>query len=292
MEYEFIFVVDGISVDDGESVKILFDKYDAMIASHHGQSILAISRDGENSLAVAQSLIGDLRADLPGIRILRLDADLVGVSDIAARTGRTRQNVAQWVSGERGAFPPAEGAVGRSQVWRWSEVNRWLEGIGLGDGAVRPSRDESLMIDLVISQWLQAMDNGVLAIQLVVQQDDRIADRQAVMNMLTMALQKPGAMEKIQSLPRKDAHRLKIVCAVLLDPLASVLAQIGSDEVSAALAVVSGEGNLHLTMVASMPLPGTVSASSIGLGGDATVGDLVLLQVNGTVDFDTPLSLV
>lgn len=296
MEFEFSFIVDGISVDDDEAVATLYENYDALLLSQGGKSVIVISGEGGDAVQAAHSVIGSLKSTLPQISVLRLDSDLVGVSDIASRVGRTRQNVLQWVNGARTAsddkaFPQPEGTVGRSHVWRWAEVNSWLEALDLGDGVNRPDREQSLIIDLMVLQWLQAMEQGRPAIEALAEQDERAGDRMRVMNLLGEAIQDQAFSDELIKLPRKDMHRLKIVCAVLLDPLSKVIGKLGPNEVSGALAVISDEGELHLTPIAATPLPGTVSAASIGLGADATVGDLVLLQRNGTVRRETPLSL-
>jgi hypothetical protein len=98
-------------------------------------------------------LVTRLTAALPALRVCHLDPDLVGIPDIAQRTGHSRQNVLQWVNGERNGsrrFPAPEGAAGRSLVWRWVDVNGWLTPLGLGDGAVRPTRAETALIDVML----------------------------------------------------------------------------------------------------------------------------------------------
>jgi predicted DNA-binding transcriptional regulator AlpA len=83
----------------------------------------------------------------------RLDPELVGISDIAQRIGHSRQNVQQWVNGERNGsrpFPAPEGCAGRSLVWRWADVNEWLRPLGVSDEAVRPSREEAARIDVML----------------------------------------------------------------------------------------------------------------------------------------------
>ncbi|MGW1237594.1 MULTISPECIES: helix-turn-helix transcriptional regulator [unclassified Streptomyces] len=296
MEFEFSLIVDGISVDDDEAIATLYDNYDALLVCQGGKSVIVISGEGVDAVQAAHAVIGSLKSTLPQVSVLRLDPDLVGISDIAGRVGRTRQNVLQWVNGERvadrgNAFPQPEGIVGRSHVWRWAEVNSWLNSIDLSDGVERPDREQSLIIDLMVLQWLKAMEQGRPAIEALAEQDERAADRLRVMNLLGEAIQDQAFSGELIKLPRKDRHRLKIVCAVLLDPLSKVIEKLGPNELSGALAVISDEGELHLTPIAATPLPGTVSAASIGLGVNATVGDLVLLQRNGTVRRETPLSL-
>ena len=92
---------------------------------------------------------------LPSVTFLYLDRDLVGITEIAKRTGRTRQNVSQWVTAERHSgiahqFPKAEGVVGRARVWLWAEVDAWLRQLGLGDNIPGPTRGEMTDIDYMI----------------------------------------------------------------------------------------------------------------------------------------------
>ncbi|MFC9258632.1 helix-turn-helix transcriptional regulator [Streptomyces hydrogenans] len=294
MEFEYSFIVDGISVNDAEKLEILYENFDALLFSQSGREVLVVTGEGNDAVTAAHAVINSLKKELPQVSILRLDADLVGISDIANRINRTRQNVAQWVAGARsapGSFPTPEGIVGKSQVWRWAEVNEWLEKRSLGDGVRRPSRDEALIIDMIVLQTLKAQQAGRPALEVVAEQDDRFDDRMQVMNVLREAIQHSSFMEGLQALPRRDVHRLKVVCAVLLDPLEKVLAQLAADELSGALAVISSEGQLHVTLIAATQLPGTVPIEKLGLTRQATVGDLVLLQRNGSIERDTPLSL-
>jgi hypothetical protein len=153
-EFEFLFVVDGVSMDDDKAVALLTDDFDAVLSWNCGRYRLAVSSEGRACVDAAVTLAHRLAEALPCIRILHLDHDLVGISDIAQRTGRSRQNVLQWTNGERNGsrpFPAPEGSAGRSPVWRWADVNAWLTplGLGLGDGAARPTRAEAAVIDYV-----------------------------------------------------------------------------------------------------------------------------------------------
>lgn len=152
-DYEFVFVVDGISLDDHAAVGALTDELDAVLSCSHGVHRMTVSGSGPDAVAAAGAVVARARKLAPAMRILRLDPDLVGVSDIAERTGRSRQNVTQWVHGQRrdrAPFPAPEGTVGRSLVWLWSEVNAWLRGIGLDDGENRPTRAEATEIDWLL----------------------------------------------------------------------------------------------------------------------------------------------
>ena len=50
-------------------------------------------------------------------------------------------------------FPLPEGSAGESLVWRWAEVNAWLRPLGLGDQAIRPTREESAFADVALMEW-------------------------------------------------------------------------------------------------------------------------------------------
>lgn len=56
---------------------------------------------------------------------VRLDAktELVIAADIARRLGISKQRVGVLAAGP--GFPEPVGVLGRSQVWRWSSVERW-----------------------------------------------------------------------------------------------------------------------------------------------------------------------
>lgn len=155
-EYEFLFVVDGVSLDDDEAVAILTDAFDGVLSWNRGRCRLAVSGVGRDGREAAARLVSRLASALPGLRVIRLDPELVGIPDIAQRIGHSRQNVLQWVNGERNGsrpFPAPEGCVGRSLVWHWADVNEWLRPLGAGDEAVRPTREEATRIDAMLLGW-------------------------------------------------------------------------------------------------------------------------------------------
>ena len=56
--------------------------------------------------------------------------ELVSQADIAERTGRSRQAVNHWIKrdADSSGFPePAYGTSTRSPLWRWGDVQSWLE---------------------------------------------------------------------------------------------------------------------------------------------------------------------
>ncbi|QVQ51508.1 hypothetical protein J4H86_22355 [Spiractinospora alimapuensis] len=152
-EYEFIFVLSGISLEDDEAVNTLTTELDALLSSQRGMLRMTVTGEGSNAVSAAIATAQKAHELVDDVRFVRLDRDLVGVSDIADRIGRSRQNVDQWVRGQRcpsGPFPEPEAMVGASPVWLWADINAWLRPLGLDDGERRPTREQMNRIDLVL----------------------------------------------------------------------------------------------------------------------------------------------
>lgn len=52
MEYEFLFVVDGVSVDDDVAVGVIFDEFDGLLTRHRGKHLLRKVQSGAPSYGV------------------------------------------------------------------------------------------------------------------------------------------------------------------------------------------------------------------------------------------------
>lgn len=158
MDYDFTFVVTGVTVQDQAAVDTLRDELDALLAQAGGCDLLTMTWPGDSAVDAALQAVSAAKAAVPRLCVTRLDRDLVGVPEIAERTGRSRQNVSQWVAGERKGtgepFPIPEGTVGRSNAWLWTDVNGWLGAHGLDDGANYPSRAEMTEIDFALANMV------------------------------------------------------------------------------------------------------------------------------------------
>jgi hypothetical protein len=94
--------------------------------------------------AAVSQLVDAVTRAAPGAVPLRVDQDLVAVSDIARRLGRSREPVQLLVDGKRGPgrFPPATEAVGDGiRVWPSSVVLEWsgnFLGLDLAQNGVPP----------------------------------------------------------------------------------------------------------------------------------------------------------
>jgi predicted DNA-binding transcriptional regulator AlpA len=269
-------------VDDQAAVDALLESCDALLARAGGVDLLSITGSGDSAIEAALAAVSIAQAAVPHLRICRLDRDLVGVHEIAERTGRSRQNVSQWIAGARkaksGPFPAAEGTVGRSQAWLWCEVNQWLAAHGLDDGVAYPTRTEMAEIDVALAATLSVTLNFTAA-----ETPGFQAGRDKVINDLRHN-HVPGFMKFLASLDqtkdKQGAHVL--VVADSAEPARGVMecvSRIGHDVIlittadQFAATVLSTRAPLRPTRIVTVPR-------------DATVGDwLGQLQENPQAAF-------
>jgi predicted DNA-binding transcriptional regulator AlpA len=226
MEYELTFVVSDETVDDDEAVDKLRDSLDAMLHRAGGLDLLTIAFEGDAAVNAAFRAITAISSVAPKIRIHRLDRDLVGIPEIAERAERTRQNVTQWIKGERKSdgplFPAPEGTAGRASVWLWSEVNEWLKHHGMDDGLHYPNRDEMALIDHAI------LTSKTLTMAFDAPEDDFLAQRLAVASELQTHQLPTGFLDYLaeRTTIRDNQGRHVIVVASAEEPAAGVMERI------------------------------------------------------------------
>ena len=92
-----------------------------------------------------------------GFEVLRVEPDeFVSASDVAERTGRSRQSISALINGARGPgrWPrPVAGNV-RSPVWRWSDVAAWFQRF---DGSQEINEEEAALL-AAVNDLLAARD--------------------------------------------------------------------------------------------------------------------------------------
>jgi len=137
--YEFDLVLGGIDIELAASELDAFEERvdDVTFASHGGVVRAAVERTAASLGEAVRSAIADVEA-IPEVNVLRVEPEEhVSQAEIAARLGRSRQSVSQWISGARGrgGFPSPAFRSGHVALWRWTEVARWARANGLvGDG--------------------------------------------------------------------------------------------------------------------------------------------------------------
>lgn len=146
----------GFDEDSFDRMSALFgDRFEGMLGRRGDQLLLTVyitpnPNDAERDVL---DLIHRVETTLD-VAVVELDLDLVSVSDIAERTGRSRQSIRLLADGSRGpgGFPVPLGTPGGSKVWDWDSVNSWLKRTSdLGDAEVGLPRGLIYKINAMIS---------------------------------------------------------------------------------------------------------------------------------------------
>jgi len=127
-EYEFTLVLHG-DLDDAV-VDALFEAGcdDATLGEVDGVGYADFIREAPSFGDAVRSAIEQVES-VPGLSVERVEPDdLVTLSEIAQRMGRSRESVRLLAAGERGPGdfpPPASHLKARTRLWRWSEIAAW-----------------------------------------------------------------------------------------------------------------------------------------------------------------------
>lgn len=127
--FQVSLVVEGFSFSDGDLDRMFGVLPDAVPTSIGGLDTVTAPVEAPDSEAACMNLDGVLAETFPSITIVRVDPDYVSISDIAERTGRTRESVRLLVEGKRGpgSFPVPTGIIGDgSRFWPWAVVVDWF----------------------------------------------------------------------------------------------------------------------------------------------------------------------
>lgn len=127
-EHDFVLVIDG-ALDDG-TIDRLYEGgcSDATFGTVDGVAFGEFVREAATFAEAVESSIRDVES-VPGLVVRRIEPDdLVTLSEIAERLGRTRESVRLLAAGQRGRgdFPaPVSHLRARLRLWRWSDVAAW-----------------------------------------------------------------------------------------------------------------------------------------------------------------------
>ena len=128
-DHEFTIIASGLNPQDDAFEDRFFEAGcdDATLSSQKGVIILEFHREAESfAKAVASAYEDVLRA---GATVERIEPDhLVSLSEIAERSGLTRQAISLYTRAERGQnFPgPVAKVTSKHPLWDWPEVAEWL----------------------------------------------------------------------------------------------------------------------------------------------------------------------
>jgi len=129
--FEFTLILTGFT----ELTESIEDKLygvgcdDALLGIRSGIPFLDFEREAGSLLEAVLSAIEEVHES--GVaKVVRVEPEeLVTASEIAERSGRTRESVRLLVAGQRGpgGFPVAVNPSAKTRLWRWSEVLRWMQ---------------------------------------------------------------------------------------------------------------------------------------------------------------------
>ena len=127
--HEFTIVASGLDPDMEGYEDRFFEAGcdDATLSFQKGVIIAAFAREAVSFSKAVSSAYEDVMRT--GAKVERVEPDyLVSLSDIAQRSGLTRQAISLYARAERGAeFPnPVARVTSNSPLWDWLEVTEWL----------------------------------------------------------------------------------------------------------------------------------------------------------------------
>ena len=131
-EHDFALVIDGVPELTRKVEDALFQAGcdDATFAIQYGRLYGEFSRRAKSLEEAILGAIRDVRKAKIGAKVLRVDeSDMVTSSEVARRIGRSRQQVYQYITGQRGPgnFPPPEFHLSKgAPLWTWCSVSQWL----------------------------------------------------------------------------------------------------------------------------------------------------------------------
>jgi predicted DNA-binding transcriptional regulator AlpA len=107
-----------------------------------GRIALEFTREAGNADAAVRSALDDVRRALPGATLIEVTPDLVGLTDVAALVGVSRQNMRKLMLSHPDSFPlPVHD--GSTSIWHLADVLAWLQargGYALTAGLVEVAR--------------------------------------------------------------------------------------------------------------------------------------------------------
>lgn len=146
----------ALDLGDPEVLEALFNALpQAVPAEIDGSTTVLAKIEAADAEAAAFTLADRVTNAVPVAVPVRVDQDLVAISDIAERIGRSRESVRLLVEGKRGpgSFPAPVGVVGDSiRVWPWAVVVEWCNmelGKDLGERGIMP--EEAAVVDACLA---------------------------------------------------------------------------------------------------------------------------------------------
>jgi len=129
--YHFSLTLTGVTSETPGLEDALFASgcNDGLVCFYGKSVYVEFDRKSDNFAKAVLSAVNDIESGDSGATVLSVDANLVGLSDIAELSNMSRQAIAMLKDGTRGPgdFPsPIQRIKGISPLWRWADVAEWL----------------------------------------------------------------------------------------------------------------------------------------------------------------------
>jgi hypothetical protein len=99
---------------------------DALVGTGHpGRIALNFTRDHDSAEKAVISALKDVKRAIPEAKLLEVDPDFVGLTDVAELIGVTRQNMRKLMMTHTDSFPAAV-HEGNTAIWHLAHVLQWL----------------------------------------------------------------------------------------------------------------------------------------------------------------------
>ncbi len=132
-KYRFALVLTNLTESDDLVEDALFEAGcgDAMLVLRDGVTYLEFDREGDDFESSILSAVSDAESTDYCLTVAHVEPDdVVNASEIARRLQWSREYVRLLARGSRGegGFPsPLSGVTGKTRLWSWSAVLRWLK---------------------------------------------------------------------------------------------------------------------------------------------------------------------
>lgn len=146
--FKIALAVEGVDLHDEDQIEDLMERLPDVHwkkVAGQVQAVALLDCAKQDIAGAVRRIASAVAAISPHAEVTDVVEDFVSISDIAKRSGFTRQYARMLVTGERGpgGFPRPLGSVGKTQVWDWARVSTWLQAnYELGDPYRLLTRDE------------------------------------------------------------------------------------------------------------------------------------------------------
>jgi len=133
---EYTFILKYRLADDDRDADALVERLgeagcdDALVGiGQPGRLVLEFTREAVDADEAVRSALADVRSAVPSARLIEVEPDLVGLTEVAEMVGVSRQNMRKLMLAHPGSFPTSVDE-GSASIWHLADVLTWLQAKG------------------------------------------------------------------------------------------------------------------------------------------------------------------